>query len=153
MATQIIRKGENDCRRLLLGLGVGNFNATIMIQYMFLAPSTTDPAMPSIMLMTKHLQIGLRAAGANIGVTGIIDDATAKALIKLVGPEWNHVTWYSLFRAVTEAKNRRSLVEQASGKQIDLGIIPDLPSVPGGILLWTAAASAVWYFCFRKGRR
>ena len=150
MATQIIRKGDNDARRILLGLGVGNYNATIMIQYMFLAPAATDPAMPSIILMTKHLQLGLRAAGANLGVTGQIDDATAKLLIKLVGPEWNHVTWYAIFRAVTEAKKRKSLSEQTS--DLDLGFVPDMPEVPGGILAWTAAAAAVWYFFFRKGR-
>lgn len=145
---KIIRKGENDARQLLLGLGVGNYNATIMIQYMFLAPSATDPAMPSIILMTKHLQLGLRAAGADLAVTGQIDDPTAEALIKLVGPDWNHVTWYALFRAVTEAKKSQTLRERS--KHMDLGIIPDLPAVPGGILAWTAAAAAVWYFFFRK---
>jgi hypothetical protein len=144
---QIIRKGENDARQLLLGLGMGNFNATIAIQYMFLAPSATDPAMPSIILMTKHLQLGLRAAGADVGVSGQIDDPTAAALIKLVGPEWNHVTWYALFRAVTEAKKSQTLRERAG--DMNLGLIPDLPSVPGGMLTWAAAAVAV-YFLLRK---
>lgn len=150
MATppKVVRKGENDARQLLIGLGVGHYNATIMIQYMFLAPSATDPAMPSIILMTKHLQLGLRAAGAKIDITGQIDAPTARALIKLVGPEWNHITWYALFRAVTEAKNSQTLRERA--KHMNLGLIPDLPAVPGGILAWTAAAAAAWYFLIRK---
>ena len=149
MAPKIIRKGENDARQLLLGLGVGNYNATIMIQYMFLAPSATDPAMPSIILMTKHLQLGLRAAGAHsVAVNGQIDDTTARALIQLVGPEWNHVAWYELFRSTIEAKKRRSL-EQQSGN-LELGFIPDLPAVPGGMFTWAAAAFAAWYFLIHK---
>jgi hypothetical protein len=149
MAAKIIKKGENNARQLLLGLGMGNYNATIAIQYMFLAPSSTDPAMPSVVLMTKHLQLGLRAAGATgVSVTGQIDEPTAKALIKLVGPEWNHVTWYSLFTSVTEAKRSRLLEERASNLG-ELGII-DLPDAPGGIFFWAAAAGAVWYFLIRK---
>ena len=147
MATQIIRKGENDARRLLLGLGMGNYNATIAIQYMFLAPSTTDPAMPSVILMTKHLQLGLRAAGANVPVTGQIDEPTAKALAKLAGPQWNHVTWYALFRAVTEAKKRKTLLERPS--DLELGAIPDMPDLPGGTITWVAAAVAA-YLLLRK---
>jgi len=139
---------DNNARELLLGLGMGNYNATIAIQYMFIAPAATDPAMPSIILMTKHVQLGLRAAGAPVAVTGQIDDATARALISLVGPDWNQVTWYELFRATTEAKRQRTLAER--GGDLEMGFVPDLPEVPGGILTWAAAAVAVWYFLLRK---
>jgi hypothetical protein len=139
---------DNNARELLLGLGMGNYNATIAIQYMFIAPAATDPAMPSIILMTKHVQLGLRAAGAPVAVTGQIDDATARALITLVGPDWNQVTWYELFRATTEAKRQRTLAER--GGDLEMGFVPDLPEVPGGILTWAAAAVAVWYFLLRK---
>jgi hypothetical protein len=148
MASKIIQKGDTDARHLLLGLGMGNYNATIAIQYMFLAPSATDPAMPSVILMTKHLQLGIRAAGAAIPVTGQIDDATATQLAKLVGPEWNHVTWYALFQAVTEAKRRKSLMSHEGG--LGLGLVPDLPAIPGGMVTWAAAAVAAWYFLIRK---
>lgn len=149
--TTIRKGGENNARELLLSLGMGNYNATLAIQYMFLAPAATDPAMPSIILMTKHLQVGLRSAGASdVAVTGQIDDPTAKALIKLVGPDWNHVTWYALFTAVIDARRTRVLEEQTSN--LDLGIIPDLPEVPGGMFTWAAAAAAAWYFLIRKKR-
>jgi hypothetical protein len=141
--------GENNARELLLGLGMGNYNATIAIQYMFIAPAATDPAMPSIILMTKHLQQGLRAAGAtDVAVTGQIDDATARALIQLVGPSWNGMTWYSLFSSVLVAKRQRLLEDRSS--QLELGLIPDLPEVPGGMFTIAAAAVAVWYFLIRK---
>jgi hypothetical protein len=151
MATKIIRKEDNNARELLLGLGMGNYNATIAIQYMFLSPSATDPAMPSIILMTKHLQLGLRAAGAaSVPVTGQIDEPTALALIKLVGPDWNHVTWYAMFRAVSEARKYKTLLERRGADLVDLGDIPVMPSVPGGMLTWAAAAVAAWYLFFRK---
>jgi len=138
MATTV-RNGENNARQLLLGLGMGNYNATIAIQFMFLAPSATDPAMASVILMTKHLQIGLRAAGArDVTVTGQIDLATATALRKLVGSEWNHVTWYELFRAVTEAKKRSSLLRSAAidtslAKDPGLGSIPVLDVIDSAV--------------------
>lgn len=148
MASKIIKKGPNDARSMLLALGVGNYNATIMVQYMFLAPAATDPAMPSIMLMTKHLQAGLRAAGARVPLSGVIDDATAKSLIVLVGPDWNQVTWYGLFEAVTAAKRQRVLERRS--ESMPLGMV-DLPDVPGGNLTWAAAgALAAYYLFFRK---
>lgn len=148
-----VRAGEeNNAREMLLALGMGNYNATLAIQYMFLAPAATDPAMPSIILMTKHLQQGLRAAGAtDIAVTGRINDATARALVKLVGPEWNHISWFSLFSSVIAAKQQRTLEENAGA--MDLGLIPDLPDVPGGMFTWAAAAVAAWYFMIHKKKR
>jgi len=140
---------DNNARQLLLNLGMGQYNATIAIQYMFIAPAATDPAMPSIILMTKYVQQGLRAAGAtNVAVTGRIDAATANELERLLGPDWNHVTWCQIFTAVLSAKRQRTLEDHSS--DVDLGLIPDLPEVPGGMLTWAAAAVAVWYFLIRK---
>lgn len=142
----------NNARQLLLSLGMGDYNATIAIQYMFLAPAATDPAMPSIYLITKHLQQGLRAAGATgVAVTGQVDRPTAEALIKLVGPDWNQMTWYSLFQSVILAKKKRTLEDH--GGELELGLIPDLPSVPGGAFTWAAAAFAAWYFLIHKKKR
>jgi hypothetical protein len=154
MATMKIQKGENNARELLLSLGMGHYNATIAIQYKMLAPASTDPAMPSIILMTKHLQLGLRAAGANIPVTGQFDDPTVEKLIVLVGPEWHHVTWYALFQSVIAAK-REQVLEQASAVPLpvapaDLGDVSFLPSVPGGMFTYAVAAVAAWYLLFRK---
>lgn len=142
-ASLTIKKGPNDARTILLALGVGNYNATIMIQYMFMSPSTTDPGMPSIILMTKHLQAGLRAAGARVPLDGQVDGTTARALITLVGPEWNHVSWYALFDAVLAAKRTRSL-EQRSG-EMSLGMIPDLPDIPP-VVSWAAIAAAAYLY-------
>jgi hypothetical protein len=149
-------RADNNARQLLLSLGMGQYNATIAIQYMFLTPAATDPAMPSVILMTKHLQLGLRAAGASkVMVTGQIDDPTARALIQLLGPDWNQVAWYELFRATAEAKKRRTLEHRAS--EMELGLVPDtadglgsLPAVPGGMLTWAALAVVGGYLLLRK---
>lgn len=141
-----VTRQTDNARQLLLSLGMGNYNATIAIQYMFTAPAATDPAMPSIILMTKHLQQGLRAAGASrIAITGTIDEPTAAALAELVGPDWNNITWYALFTAVLTAKRANE-----RGSALDLGLLPDLPSVPGGMFTLAAAAAAAWYFLVHK---
>ena len=40
-ASLTIKKGANDARTIVVSMGVGNYNATIMIQFMFMSPSTT----------------------------------------------------------------------------------------------------------------
>lgn len=145
-ASLMIKKGPNDARTILLSLGVGQYNAAIMVQYMFLSPSTTDPAMPSIILMTRHLQAGLRAAGARVPLDGQIDALTARALVTLVGPDWNHVSWYALFEAVLAAKRTRTLEKRT--QEIPLGMLPDLPDIPPAVS-WAAIAAAA-YLYFRK---
>ena len=153
--------GENNARELLLRMGMGDYNATIAIQYMFIAPAATDPAMPSIILMTKHLQQGLRAAGASISITGTIDDATAEALEQLVGPQWNQLTWFALLGAVVSAK-KRAAMQMAADQQAAqaavasstaaLGDIPGLPALPGGTFTYLALAGAAYYFLVYKKR-
>lgn len=144
-----IMQGENDARSMLLALGMGHYNATIAIQYMFLSPAATDPAMPSIMLIVKHLQAGLRAAGAKVPLTGVIDNSTARALITLVGPDWNEVTWFALYQAVIQARRLRSLERP---KHLSMGAIPGLPALPGGDLTYVLAAVAAFYLYTRKKR-
>jgi hypothetical protein len=147
------RGGENNARELLRSLGMGDYNATIAIQYMFLAPAATDPMMPSIILMTKHLQQGMRAAGATrVAVTGRIDEPTARVLEGLAGPDWNHVTWYGLFGLVLSAARARTLEDLSDQNPVDLGLIPDLPDVPGGMFTILAAAGAAYYFLVYKKR-
>lgn len=146
-SAKMIKQGNHDARSILLELGVGDYNATIMVQYMFLSPSTTDPAMPSIVLMTRHLQAGLRAAGARVPLDGHIDARTARALITLVGPDWNHVSWYALFEATIAAKKARSLAKRSAS--IPLGFVPDLPNVPAAVS-WAAIAAAAYLFLRKK---
>lgn len=161
------RKGaENNARELLLGLGMGDYNATIAVQYVMMAPAATDPAMPSVVLMTKHLQQGLRAAGATgVAVTGQMDDATAMALEDLVGPQWNQISWYSLLGSTLVAKRGKVLADNsaiaataansvpAAAPLADF--LPGLPDVPGGTMTYLVGAAALAYYFLiykKKGR-
>lgn len=146
-------KREHNARTLLLALGMGGYNATMAIPFMFIAPAATDPAMPPVILMTEHLQRGLRAAGMNCSVTGQIDDATARCLAQLVGPRWNQTSWFELYAAVQRAmKARRMDVESGA---LDLGLVPDLPAlpaVPGGWIT-ILGAGAVLYYMSKKSKK
>jgi hypothetical protein len=145
-----IRPGsENNVRQLLLRLGMGSYNATMAIQYMFIAPAATDPSMPSIILMTKALQDGLCAAGADCEVTGIVGPRTAKCLAKLVGPRWNQMSWYQLFSAVINAKDRRSFTAPQTSLSA-VGFIPDLPEIPGGLMTIALMAAGAYYLYKKK---
>lgn len=151
MMHKIPTGGENNARELLRSMGMGDFNATIAIQYMFIAPAATDPSMPSIILMTKHLQHGLRAAGAEVPVSGRIDQPTAAALEELVGPDWASLTWYMLLSAVLGSRQRAQALDL--GPSTGLSGILDLPDVPGGTFTWLLGAAAAYYFLIHKKKR
>lgn len=140
-----MRAQENNARQLLLRLGMGQYNATMAVPYMFIAPAATDPAMPQVVLMTKHLQQGLRAAGADCPVTGEIDDATARCLHRLLGDRWNQKSWFELYDAVLRAKRARTL---ATLPPMDLGAVPDLPEIPTSVLMIGVVVGA--YYLLRK---
>jgi hypothetical protein len=140
---------ENNARQILKRLGMGDFNATMVMQFMFVAPAATDPAMPPVVLMTRHLQQGLVASGADCGITGIIDDQTAKCLEALVGPKWHQMSWYHLMNAVIRAKQRRSFTSPQSVLP-PLGAMPDLPSIPGGLLTVALVAAGAYLLIGKK---
>jgi hypothetical protein len=143
-----MRARENNARHLLLRLGMGDYNATMAVPYMFIAPAATDPAMPQVILMTKHLQQGLQAAGASCPVTGVIDDATARCLQQLLGDRWNQKSWFELYDAVLRAKRARTLETMAP---MDLGLVPDLPEIPGGMFTIIVGGLAAYYL-LKKGK-
>lgn len=135
---------ENNAREMLKRTGMGDYNATMVMQFVFIAPAATDPQMPPVILMTKHLQQALAAAGGDCEVTGVIDERTAKCLKALVGPKWNQMSWYHLINASLRAKARRSFVSPQSVLP-PMGALPDIPSVPGGIATLALVAVGAYY--------
>lgn len=148
---------KNTCRNLLIQLGVGDFNATMAIPYMFIAPRALDPAMVQMLIVIQEIQKALASMGAQgIQPSGVLDTATGSALATLVGPEWIAMPFYEIVKAVVKAE-RTSFqfapadVAPAATPTATSGVfdtIPDalgLPSVPGGVLTYGVGL----YFLFK----
>lgn len=148
----------NSARSILLGLGMGDYNATMVIQYMFIAPAQSDPQMPPIIMLVKHLQRVLCSMGVNLPVTGSVDGSWAAVLAKICGPSWHNIPWAEIARMIMVAKqNGVSLSPQmtpqpAKDVPADLqGVLDSLPSVPGGLLTY-ALGGFLLYRHFKKAR-
>ena len=131
-------------RDLLTDLGVGRFNATMMIESMFMAPATTEVASPQIMLLVGQLQKMINTMGAKprLTITGTIDPSTAYYLAQIAGPNFLHVSWYEVVQAVVAAWKAGRKVSNGTGvviTQKPQGIAGlDLPDVPGGMFTYAA---------------
>jgi hypothetical protein len=98
-------KVDNNGRSLLLALGIGDYNATGIIPYLFMAPAQTDSDMAATVLMVEGIQKALNSMGARLPVSGDLDVATVVELKKVVGPDWLPMKWYEIVRRVVRAKN------------------------------------------------
>lgn len=145
---------SQDGRALVGALGIGEFNATMVIPYLFKTPATTDPDMPPVYLLVKGIQRGLRSMGATtVPEDGRMGAETAVELRKLTGPNWPGMTWYLLYETVIRAMaTGRSLapVAEPPTDMVSLGALPALPDVPGGMVTWALGAGALWWFFFHK---
>jgi hypothetical protein len=159
---------KNTVRNMLLELGVGDFNATMAIPYMFIAPRATDPSAVQLIVVIEQIQQALGAMGApGIVPNGSMDDATGNALATLLGPEWIAMPYYEIIRSVVAAERANyqfvtpattavpGVAVPMSGLGDTLSAIPDaigLPSVPGGVLTYGLGAYLL-YKHFKKARR
>lgn len=138
---------ERNGRKMITALGIGQFNATMIIPYLWIAPAATDPKASQIILLVEHLQKKLNALGAELAVTGYLDLPTANALSKVAGSRWMTMPWAASVRAVLSAyENGLSIAEPEPEIFVpnvgtgDIPGIPGLPDVPGGILTYGIAA-------------
>jgi hypothetical protein len=149
-------KPNRNVRELLKGIGIGDFNATMIIQYMFLAPATTDPKSSPIILTVTHIQKALNDLGANIAVTGYLDVPTANAIEAVVGPNWEKVSWASSIGAILDAKQagmRASAPARAAPAATAVGsydLLGFLPDVPGGLLTYAVGGLLAWHYLRKK---
>jgi hypothetical protein len=139
---------ENNARQILLRLGMGDAVAGLVVKIMFVSPAQTDPAMSPVIMLTRHLQQALIDAGAtNVAITGQVDVPTARALVRLLGSAWNQLDWHTIASAAVAAAKKRSLAVSAN---LDLGFLPDLPSIPGGFGTVIAAGLAYYFLVHKK---
>jgi len=145
----------NSARSILLALGMGDFNATMVIQYLFMAPAQTDPQMGQIVLLTRHLQEAMQAMGCQLPVTGSIDGAWEPYFVALVGHHWRDMPWAEIARMVIDAKARGRRLEP-KGATITIqrgaldGVLDSLPQIPGGLFTYAVGGYLLWRHMKRK---
>lgn len=150
---------QHNTRALLLALGMPDFNAGMCLIVMMQAPSTTDPDMPPVILITRQIQLALNQMGAGIPVSGQLDQDTDDFLRPLCGDGYLARPWYSICEAVISAMNRGTNLSRA---QMDNGAMEQavagfdgplgLPEIPGGIFTY-AVAGYLLYKHLKKGKR
>lgn len=84
-------------RSMLLAAGVGDFNATLSIPYMYFLPTTCDPYQQGVIQIVEGLQNLLNARGARLEISGWMDQHTMDALASWAGPQWKLKTWVQLY--------------------------------------------------------
>jgi len=144
-------------RQLLLGIGMGQFNATQTIPYLMMSPATIDPKAPASILLLRHMQRILFQMGAqDVADTGYLDTATADALRQIAGPNWERLTWGAVVSALLAARARGQMLARveaaASPDGVPLAVsgpLDFLPDVPGGLVTYGVGA----YLLYRLLRR
>lgn len=143
---------EEDIRRMVLDMGIGEATATLAIPYMFFLPRTTDPAAQGVQVIVRGLQKGLQRIGSPVQPTGFLGPNTARAVRLVSGDGWFDKTWAQIYGDVLEA--------QKIGYRIPLVAIPYTGATPtAGIVdfatspLGLAALAVGGYLWFKRKKR
>jgi hypothetical protein len=149
---------QRTSRELALAIGIGGFNATSVVQTMMQSPATTDPKMPPVVMLVRHLQKELFELGAtDVANTGYIDTATYHALEQLLGPSWMRMSWAENVGAVVDAKATKTQLSPAMMPADDgvpvatSGVLDALPAVPGGMFTYAIGAYLLYRAMCKKG--
>jgi len=148
-------------RELLKGIGISDHNATTIIQDLMIAPATSDPKSPQIIMLVRALQAVLFSLGAtDVQNTGYLDPPTARALRMVAGADWERMSWGANVGAVVSARNIGMHLTPAtqmvpptatSGIPVAVGGPLDfLPDVPGGLITYAAAGYLLYRYLKRR---
>lgn len=152
-------KPQKSVRGLLTAIGIGHFNATMIIPYMFIAPATTDPKAGQIILLVEHVQKALYNLGAtDVAISGRLDPATARALRQVAGDDWERMSWGGNVAAIVNAQEGGGMMfapedgSDAPAPQAMAigGPLDFLPDVPGGLLTYGLAAFLLYRHLKRR---
>lgn len=143
-------------RAELLKLGIGDFNATLIIPMMFMGPAQCDPDLTQMKLLVKALQKRMQGMGATwIVAHGRLDQNTASCLAATVGPRWSEMAWHDIIKALELAKNSgRSFAKPPTAKGVELSGLGDDWSLNTIAMyaLGTILGAAAWKHFSKKGR-
>lgn len=148
-------------RDLLNAIGMGQHNATQAIPYLMIAPSVTDPKTPMVINMVRMVQQQLYQMGwTDVADSGYLDAPTAAALLEVVGPNWERMSWAQNIQAMLGARDRGMRPTAAAAAPVDAmpvavsGPLDFLPDVPGGLITYGVVAFLLYrHFTKRGGAR
>lgn len=154
---------HKNARELLTAIGIGHFNATMIMPYMMIAPATTDPKSAQTILMVQAVQRALYAMGAtDVPLSGMLDVPTARALASVVGPNWQRTTWGGNIAAIIAYRDGGGRIRASSPAAAALpelgqpmavsGTLDFLPDVPGGLFTYAVGAFLLYRHIKRKAR-
>lgn len=134
-------------RDLLTAIGIGQFNATMIIPYMMISPATCDPKASQIIILVQHIQRALWNLGAtSVPNSGYLDVQTAQALTQLL-PGWEGMPWSTTMQAIVGAQESGMHLSRAPSSEpygaapVAVGGPLDfLPDVPGGLVTYGVVA-------------
>lgn len=96
---------DHNVRHQLLELGIGDFNATLIIPTMFYGPAQSDPGLTPVKVLVRALQRMMREMGATWVVSsGELDAGSATCLKAIAGPMWAEMPWYELSQKLIDAR-------------------------------------------------
>lgn len=147
-------------RDLLTALGVGSFNATMLIETLMMTPAATEAGSAPVMLLVQHIQLVLQQLAPTSGVSaqGVIDAPTDLVLRRIAGEKWLFRTWFDVARMVVAAQRKGMRVDvprvAAAPPRTDaIGLFDlGLPDVPGGIVTYGVGAYLL-YRALKKRRK
>ncbi len=151
---------DNTARAQLLRLGIGDFNATMIVPTMFYGPAQSDPGLTQVKVLLRGMQKAMREMGATwVQASGDFDENTATCLKAVGGPMWTEMPWYELTAKLLAAKDAGKRFERPTPAQgVALhgfgGILDDITSAsPQKMAAYIGIGIAAYYGYkhFKKG--
>lgn len=146
---------DNNVRHQLLELGIGDFNATLIVPTMFYGPAQSDPGLTPVKVLVRALQRTMREMGATwVLSSGELDAPSATCLKAVAGPTWGEMPWYELTQRLLDAKKAGKRFEAlGAARGVALSGIEDLSlSTIAMYAIGTMIGAAAWKHYSKKGR-
>lgn len=145
---------DNNVRHQLLELGIGDFNATLIVPTMFYGPAQSDPGLTPVKVLVRALQRTMREMGATwVTSSGELDASSATCLKAIAGPMWAEMPWYELTQKLLDAKKAgKRFQSPGPARGVALAGIDLSFNTIAMYALGTILGAAAWKHFSKKGR-
>ena len=130
-------KNTYSARSILLGLGVGETQATLAIGQMMMSPRASDPDAGATIVIVQAVQRGMNKLGCPLLITGRLDARTRECLAKVSGPAWEARPWLDIAKDLNALRDEGLRIRggESYAEEIGLGDIGSAVSRVGMLLL------------------